>query len=165
MNKRGTGYGTRTFEPQTDQVVRLSHLGTDALRGAVDYVPVPEPSRRLHPLRQPWRILLVPPSPNQEVLGLEIFDDVVLGRVGAVSEGSADFDLSLYDAVELGVSRRHALLRPTDQQLFLIDLASTNGTLVNAVPQEGGMARALRHNDTVSLGALHLTVKIVRRAG
>jgi hypothetical protein len=135
------------------------------LRGAVDYIPVPEPSRRHHPLHQPWRILLVPPDPSQAIAGLEIFDDVVLGRAMTPSEGSADFDLSLYNAVELGVSRRHALLRPTDSQLFVIDLDSTNGTLVNAVSQERGMARALRHNDTLSLGALHLTVKIVRRAG
>jgi hypothetical protein len=140
-------------------------LGTDALRGATDYIPVPEPSKRRSTLKQPWRVVLVHPDANKDVIGLEIHGDVVLGRAGAALDPNPDFDLSIYDAILHGVSRRHALLRPTEGQLFLIDLNSTNGTQVNAVAQEGGMARALRHNDTLSLGALHLTVKIMHRAG
>jgi pSer/pThr/pTyr-binding forkhead associated (FHA) protein len=139
-------------------------LGTDALRGATDYIPVPEPTRRRNALKHPWRIALVHPDANKDVIGLEIYDDVVLGRAGAASDPEPDFDLSIYDAILHGVSRRHALLRPTEGQLFLIDLNSTNGTQVNAVAQEGGMARALRHNDTLSMGNLHLIVKIMRRA-
>jgi hypothetical protein len=51
------------------------------------------------------------------------------------------------------------MLRPTPNQLFLIDLGSTNGTLVNMIPQRPGIARALKQRDQVSLGNLHFTIE------
>ena len=42
-----------------------------------------------------------------------------------------DCDLRLVDA---GVSRHHAELRVEDGQVVLVDLGSTNGTLVNGQP-------------------------------
>ena len=153
---------TRTLPPDRPPD-KKPLLGTGALRGAVDYLSLPAPSKRSRPLERAWRIALIHTgNPNADVTGLELHDDVVLGR-GANSEDAPDVDLSPYDAVRHGISRRHVLLRPTARQLFVIDLGSTNGTLVNAVPQDMGMARALKHNDTLSLGILHLTIKLMGR--
>lgn len=155
--------GTHALPPDLPPEQKKLLAGTGALRSSVDYMPLPEPSRRWRPLKHPWRIVLVrAANPSTDVTGLELHDDVVLGRA-AGSKDLPDFDLSLYNAAEYGVSRRHALLRPTARQLYLIDLNSTNGTQVNSVPQEMSMARALKHNDTLSFGALHLTIKIIQR--
>lgn len=151
--------------PRSKPPKKKTRLGTGALRKMVDYAPLPEPTRRNRPLKNPWQIVLLHAGEERDgVAGIELHDDVVLGRV-AGSNGPPDFDLSDFDAERYGVSRRHALLRPTVKQLFLIDLDSTNGTQVNAVPQDTNMARALKHNDTLSLGVLHLVIKIMQRPG
>lgn len=165
MSEAENRKGTREFATQDRLPDRRKILSTGMLRGAVDYVPLPEPSKRRTALKHPWRIALVHAgNPATDVIGVEIHADVVLGRAAA-SEKAPDLDLSIYDAVEHGVSRRHAMLRPTDHQLFLMDVGSTNGTRVNGVSQGARMARALKHNDTVSLGNLHLIIKIMVRPG
>jgi pSer/pThr/pTyr-binding forkhead associated (FHA) protein len=51
------------------------------------------------------------------------------------------------------------MLRPSASKLFLIDMQSTNGTRCNSVLVNG--ARALSHNDTISLGNLTFEIKII----
>lgn len=104
-----------------------------------------------------WRVELHGNEPvTDPIIRLDIVGDVVLGR-----HAGADIDLSAYNAEYLGVSRRHALLRPTSNHLYLIDLNSTNGTLHNATPVTSGVARPLDHNDVVTLGKLIFTVRII----
>jgi len=136
-------------------------FGLDTSLTDVDYITVPTaPSARKKQI--PWRIILRFGSPSPRVvLGLDAIADVVFGR-GSEGPNSPDIDLSELDALKLGVSRRHALLRPTPNKLFLIDLDSTNGTLLNAVPVGRGMAQALRSGDAISLGGLNFTVEVVR---
>ena len=45
------------------------------------------------------------------------------------------------------------------------DLGSTNGTLHNGLPLGPGIARSLKHNDTVTLGRLSFTLKIIDGPG
>jgi pSer/pThr/pTyr-binding forkhead associated (FHA) protein len=92
-------------------------------------------------------------------LAFEERDSVVIGRGG---NGSAhpDIDLDILGAVDLGVSRRHCLLRPTSSGLFLVDMDSANGTLHNGVPLGPGSAYPLHHYDTISLGRLHFIVRV-----
>ncbi|MBN1429632.1 MAG: FHA domain-containing protein [Anaerolineae bacterium] len=109
----------------------------------------------------PWRILVKfgEPSPRLTV-GLDIYADVILGR-GVGGPGSPDIDLTNLDALDLGVSRRHAMIRPTPKRLYLIDLSSTNGSYVNAVPVGRGMAQVLRHGDSVALSRLSFIIEII----
>lgn len=140
-------------------------LGTGALRTTMDYIPVPESAGPSRTPAKHWRIVLIAHAPYAEPIGLEIRADVILGRAGKDANSSPDLDLSILNAEALGVSRRHVMLRPTPTQLFVMDLESTNGTHVNTVPLEVGMARALRHNDSLSLGDLTMTVKIMDQPG
>lgn len=112
------------------------------------------------PLSSPlWRIELHGLQSDKGPLGLDIVGDVVIGRGG--SESGVDLDMEPYNGAALGVSRRHAMLRPTTNGLFVLDLGSTNGTLINAMPVGPGMTRALAHEDTLSFGTLSCTVKII----
>ncbi len=60
---------------------------------------------------------------------LDLRTRTILGR-GQTSE---DFvlDLSIFDAFALGVSRRHALLYMKNNQIFIEDLGSVEGTWLN----------------------------------
>jgi len=140
----------------------LPHVGAFGLRvgDAESYKVLPksqEAEAERNPLLPRYRIELAGLGPNAGPVGLDICGDVVLGRGGQGNE--PDFDLSPYQAGEKGVSRRHAMLRLGASKLFLIDMESTNGTRCNSVLVAG--ARALAHNDTVSLGNLTFQVKII----
>ena len=106
------------------------------------------------------RIELLGLGPGVEPLGLDILGDAVMGR-GQTGNQPVDLDLDPYGALEQGVSRRHALLRPTADQLYLIDLGSTNGTLHNGESVRPGNACALRQNDLIVLGQLSFRIRII----
>ncbi len=123
-------------------------------------LPVSMSTSELPPETPRWRIELVGLAPTVEPMGVEVVGDTVIGR-GRVGTEPADLDLDMYGALEKGVSRRHSLFRPTTNHLYIIDLGSTNGTLHNGIPLGPGVARALKHNDTITLGRFSFTIKIV----
>ena len=127
----------------------------------VDYVRLPAaPVReRNDEAETTWRLGLVSSDPDAKPLGLDIYDDVIVGR--ETQDITPDLDLTEYDAEERGVSRRHALLRPTKNSLFLIDLGSTNGTLRNGLRLSTGVAVKLKKDDIISFGRLDFVAKIV----
>ncbi len=110
-----------------------------------------------------WRILMKFSQPGRRPMnfGLDIYGDVILGR-GSEGPNAPDVDFSNLDAVRLGVSRRHALLRPTQNRLFLIDLESTNGTTLNAIPVGKGMAQRIKSGDLIAMGGLSFVVDILQ---
>lgn len=90
--------------------------------------------------------------------GIALAGDVVLG-VRRHAQEPPDFDLAPYGGLEKGVSRRHAILRPGRNRLYVIDLRSTNGTHVNGLPVKHGFAAELCGGDILTLGALSITVR------
>lgn len=111
-----------------------------------------------------WRIELHGLAVGAAPLGLDIVGDVVVGR-NVEGQNPADLDLTPFRAAENGVSRRHALLRPTRNHLYILDLGSTNGTMHNAMPLGTGFARAIRNNDLLTFGRLSCTVKLIDGPG
>jgi hypothetical protein len=126
-----------------------------------EYISLPSESARTQAEKEAttWRIKLLSSNPEHKPLGLEICDEVVVGRT--MGDVKPDLDLTEYDAGEASVSRRHARLRPTEESLFLTDLDSTNGTFCNRIKLKKGEFRQLRDDDTISFGGLHFKVKIV----
>jgi hypothetical protein len=106
-----------------------------------------------------WRIELQGLAPQRAPIGIELVGDMVLGVDRGVNP-KPDFDLAPFAGEEKGVSKTHALIRPTRNKLYLIDLQSTNGTRLNAVPVGPGVAMEIQNGDTISLGSLNFTVKV-----
>jgi hypothetical protein len=67
-------------------------------------------------------------------------------------------DLTLYGAVMLGVSRRHAQISYADESFTVVDLGSTNGTLLNGRSLPPARSQRLRPFDQLTLGQLRLIV-------
>ncbi|MGH3134112.1 MAG: FhaA domain-containing protein, partial [Gaiellaceae bacterium] len=92
-----------------------------------------------------------PPPPERDVVTLTIggrkheisAPRVVLGR-------SRGCDVPVAD---VNVSRRHAELRQEDGAYWIVDLGSTNGTIVNGERVE---RERLRDGDTITLGATEI---------
>ncbi len=109
-----------------------------------------------------WRVLFHVTGPQASTVGLDIWRVTVLGRADPMSAFRPDLDLAPYGAMRHGVSRRHALIRPGEQMLYLIDQNSTNGTWVNGQRLQGGQDFPLSDGDSIELGALRMTLRIVQ---
>jgi len=83
---------------------------------------------------------------------------MILGRSNIHSPQHPDIDLSRFQAFQLGVSCRHAMMICEDGQLLLADLGSTNGTYLNAERLIPHQAYPVKHGDELRLG--HLVLKL-----
>jgi hypothetical protein len=113
-------------------------------------------------VNQPWRIKLENVHANGDLPALELCGDVFIGRMaGGINP---DLDLTPYEGAELGVSRQHALLRPTTSRLLVLDLGSVNGTYLNETAlDKTNPAAEVSDGDVLSFGKLHLKVRIIER--
>jgi hypothetical protein len=114
-------------------------------------------------LQQPWRIMLeLRASGQRMVLGVDLYGDVILGR-GDSELGRIIIDLEPYGAHGQGVSREHAMLRPTASSLYAIDQGSSNGTAVNGASLGRGVATPLKDGDLLTLGNMVIALHVVRQ--
>jgi signal transduction histidine kinase len=90
---------------------------------------------------------------------LDVNGEAVLGR----GKGTDVVDFTPFNAEELGVSRRHAMLHPADAKLYVADLGSTNGTWKNTHSIGVNTPYSLYDGDLLTLGRLEFVVRIVRR--
>jgi hypothetical protein len=155
--------------PRLDQRVD-SATYLDTLRRSAGTIREPDPQFQIVPkcpekrtshTPRPWRIVLVDTNNLNNFLALEIHGDAVIGADPETDDG-LDVNMSKWEGRQFGVSRRHVLLRPNGKRLFIMDLESTNGTDINGLPLGIGWAYALKDGDLVSLGRLHLRVRIVQ---
>jgi pSer/pThr/pTyr-binding forkhead associated (FHA) protein len=85
-------------------------------------------------------------------------ENVILGRSDAVTGEMPDIDLTPDDAVELGVSRRHACITFRDGEMFVTDLGSTNRTFINRQLIMRGQPYPVKNGDEIRLGNAILKV-------
>jgi hypothetical protein len=85
----------------------------------------------------------------------------VLGRSDAKSSFNPDIDLAAFNALDKGVSRRHAALVSYNNTLSVLDLSSVNGTFVNGTRLAPEVPVPLRPLDSLMLGDLviHISTK------
>ena len=81
-----------------------------------------------------------------------------VGRSDPRHPNTLEFDLAPYHALEMGVSRLHAVIRCSAQAVTLTDLGSTNGTTVNGEALVPNQPQALRDGDELRLGKLALRI-------
>jgi pSer/pThr/pTyr-binding forkhead associated (FHA) protein len=93
---------------------------------------------------------------------------VILGRNlenNSGPQGEVIFDLSPFEALDSGVSRRHALVRPVDDGFEICDMGSTNGTWLDQTRILPGQPYRLKDASEIRLGRMvvHLVVRVSRR--
>lgn len=146
-----------TTQLNPDEVVEVA----PELAAAADVPEAKEYERLPASLEDPgkhvWRFDLVNSGEGNKSVSIEIHDDIVLGR--ATPGFEPDVDLDLFNAGNLGVSRRHAMMRPSNTHLLVIDLKSTNGTFINGRRVVPGTARPVVVDDSISFGLLHFVVR------
>lgn len=117
---------------------------------------VPDPNQTGGPT---WRITFSMTFDSTQKINLDVNGEVALGR--NTDPTTAIFDPNQAD--QFGVSRRHGLLRPTENHLYLLDLGSTNGTSVNGHSIGVNVPYSLTNGDIIRLGRLEFVLKIIQR--
>ncbi|MCU0497276.1 MAG: FHA domain-containing protein [Anaerolineae bacterium] len=90
-------------------------------------------------------------------------NELVLGRLDPASGDIPGFDLSPYAAYQMGISRRHAVIRREMDQLFLVDLGSRNGTFLNGKRLSPHESYKLHDGDEIRLGKMSLRLFFRRK--
>jgi pSer/pThr/pTyr-binding forkhead associated (FHA) protein len=94
-------------------------------------------------------------------LPLPIAPSLVLGRLSSSpdpSDQTPHVDLSAFSAAQKGVSRQHARISRKYGLIYIADLGSTNGTLLNSLLLTPHSDRVIRSGDEVRLGDLTLRI-------
>jgi hypothetical protein len=128
-----------------------------------EYIRVPEGEAAQ--LETPWRLIFISFDLAHPILGLDVYGDTIIGRARSGDDDLPNLDLSDYNALAYGVSRRHLLLHPTVEELRITDLDSTNGTRLNGEWIKPMVPYALSNNDTVALGGLLFQIRITTWPG
>lgn len=92
-------------------------------------------------------------------------------KITALTEALGDLELTVTDTLTIGrstdndvvlgskqVSRQHAQLEIKDGELFVIDLGSSNGTLVNDTKIDANVAQPLNNDDVISFAVFAFKV-------
>lgn len=90
-----------------------------------------------------------------------LIKEINIGRLDAASATFPDLDLTVDGGLEKGVSRRHARITQEGADLFIEDLGSVNGTLVNGKRLTPYLPHPLQSGDEIRLGEMVLRVSIV----
>lgn len=90
----------------------------------------------------------------KDPLNLDVKNAIMVGRSDPSSNQIPDLDLNPYGAAQGGVSRVHARLERSENNLNLIDLNSSNGTYVNGQRLVAYQPRILHDGDELRFGLL-----------
>ncbi|WP_168626570.1 MULTISPECIES: FHA domain-containing protein [unclassified Cryobacterium] len=108
---------------------------------------------RFAPRRGRWSIVL------ESGVSVTMDATTVLGRNPAANERWPDAQLLQVDDAQKTVSKTHAALELVDEELWIHDLASTNGVWVDDQRVEPGERMRVHPGQEVSLGRFNLRVE------
>jgi pSer/pThr/pTyr-binding forkhead associated (FHA) protein len=117
--------------------------------------PVP-PSllgQELKPAVETKRLTFVIPSSGRR-LTLDLDNEIRVGRLDPVKDIRPELDLTEDNGAEHGVSRLHATIQSSNRGLVLVDLGSTNGTLLNNYRLPPDLPYPLHNGDEIRFGRL-----------
>ena len=80
--------------------------------------------------------------------------DTVLGRRDPSSQVTPELDLTPYGGYQMGISRRHAILRLRENHLEVVDLGSRNGSYLNGNRLKAHHAEYISDGSELRLGKI-----------
>jgi pSer/pThr/pTyr-binding forkhead associated (FHA) protein len=91
---------------------------------------------------------------------LESGTDYTIGRISGTQPILPDIDLTPYHAYEEGVSRLHATIRVSNENISVFDLGSANGTLINGSKIPPYEPHLLKNGDVLVFGKFQVEIII-----
>lgn len=152
-NKEGEVICVYCGTPLVDIVVKTKALEDTDFEENMPKWGSARPSQRIH-------LHILDENGKEETLTYETkeIDQLVIGRVDPATNEAPPIDLTRFNALEKGVSRRHAAITRKDAAIHLVDLGAANGTFLNGQRLVPDQPRILRDGDDIRLG--HLVIRI-----
>ncbi|MBC8505759.1 MAG: FHA domain-containing protein [Anaerolineales bacterium] len=97
---------------------------------------------------------------SDEIIFIQGEKDLTIGRSTEGQMIVPDIDLSSHDAYEAGVSRLHANLTISKQDIITKDLGSANGTRLNGQKIAARAEHSIQHGDILTLGKFKIQILI-----
>lgn len=127
----------------------------DALLPASTVAP---PAQQIAPaLPRVLRLLI---KPNDTEVTFPNKPEAIIGRSDPASQFFPDIDLDRFDALNQGVSRRHAKVQVRGDQIMIEDLDTANGTAINKQRLAPRLAQPIHDGDELRFGTLTATVRL-----
>jgi len=101
---------------------------------------------------------------STRILTIDVDQDVILGRSDRSDSYTVGIDLSEYGAYQLGLSRKHALIRRNGMQLEVQDIGSRNGTFVGDKRLEPNVPYVVRNGDEIRFGNMVAKLRFAKKA-
>lgn len=113
--------------------------------------------QELGPVLEAKQVTFVIPSSGRRIsLGLQ--DEIRIGRADPSKNFDPELDLTADNGAEYGVSRLHAAIQSSHRGVALVDLDSTNGTLLNNYRLPPDLPYPLHNGDEIRFGRLLIHV-------
>ena len=122
-------------------------------------------------LKHPSQQALKVPTRRPSCVRLILADDtkldaparpfITIGRRDKRKDESVDIDFAHLGGRDKGVSRRHAVLSVGTSSVFIKDMNSSNGTILNGETLSPMREYALKDGDEIMLGKVQVTVKFI----
>jgi pSer/pThr/pTyr-binding forkhead associated (FHA) protein len=97
---------------------------------------------------------------SDQNIPLESGTDYTIGRISGTQPILPDIDLTPYHAYEEGVSRLHATIRVSNENISVFDLGSANGTLINGSKIPPYEPHLLKNGDVLVFGKFQVEIII-----
>ncbi|MBZ0291397.1 MAG: FHA domain-containing protein [Anaerolineae bacterium] len=128
----------------------LSSLRTRHLVGTA-------PLQSMQPESRRESVVLFVAGHSETPITLTVRQPVTFGR--SVEAGSKNYvDLSRFNAIDNGVSRKHMMLHAKEGKFFVEDADSVNGTFLNGNPLKPNELTELNNADEIRLGQMRMYV-------
>lgn len=152
--------GSGTTHPVDGISIPLAFPTLTGIENGV-FVSLPASPAQSSHLYRPLRVILLHNDPTRDAIRIELRGQVVVGR--GTPESFPDLDLGPFNALDLGVSRQHAMITPAESAMLVFDLSSSNGTFVNGRRVLPGLPSSVCTGDVLTFSDLHFKVKIINR--
>lgn len=119
------------------------------------------PTRSYIPAKGVIRLAIPNESDNNFEVDISGAEGYIIGRSDNKSSYIPDIDLTACQALEKGVSRRHAALVRFQNHLHILDLSSVNGTFLNGERLASEAPYPLASGDKLLLGNLNVFITVV----
>jgi pSer/pThr/pTyr-binding forkhead associated (FHA) protein len=93
-------------------------------------------------------------------LAITFSDHATIGRKDPIADFIPEIDLTSYGAYQMGISRRHAIIKIVDKTLQVTDLGGRNGTYLNGVRVLPKQSALLNDGDELRLGRIVLNIHV-----
>ncbi len=110
------------------------------------------------PLHTAWKLTFFIDNELTTSIRLALTDPLLIGRADPVEGYMPGFDLSSWGAQDKGVSRRHAQIASLNNEIYICDLGSVNGTRINGTKLPPNHTALLRNGDIIECGRMRMVL-------